>query len=104
MSERVLRSSILVCVCLVATSIVIRSQATQAVRVLQPPRKELLAVHLPDLSTLEEGVREQLTAEQDSLAATLKNPGISDSALSEAYGKLGQVYHAYALTAPAREC
>ncbi|HEU4433114.1 MAG TPA: tetratricopeptide repeat protein [Pyrinomonadaceae bacterium] len=71
---------------------------------MRSSRTQLVDVHLPDLSTLEAGVREQLTAVQDSLAATLKNPAISDAALSEAYGKLGQVYHAYSLTAPAREC
>jgi tetratricopeptide (TPR) repeat protein len=63
-----------------------------------------VAVHLPDLSTLEDGVREQLTAEQDSLAATIKTNKVSDAVLSDAYGKLGQVYHAYFLAAPARDC
>jgi tetratricopeptide (TPR) repeat protein len=83
---------------------VVGAQTAPADRVLQPSRKDLVAVHLPDLSTLEEGVREQLTAEQNSLAAALKNPAISNATLSEAYGKLGQVCHAYSLTAPAREC
>jgi tetratricopeptide (TPR) repeat protein len=67
-------------------------------------KKELVPVHWPELSKLEEGVREQLTSEQDALAASIKNPAVSDAALSEAYGKLAQVYHAYSLTSPAREC
>lgn len=105
MSHPVLRSAILVGVCVFATALVVRSQATTTGdRILKPPRTELVDVHLPDLSTLEDGVREQLTTEQNSLAATLKNPAITSASLSEAYGKLGQVYHAYSLTAPAREC
>jgi len=96
---------VLVWVCLLAAAVVVRAQATTSGdRSLKPSRKDLVEVHLPDLSTLEEGVREQLTAEQDSLAATLKNPAASNASLSEAYGKLGQAYHAYALSAPAREC
>jgi tetratricopeptide (TPR) repeat protein len=100
-----MRSFIVVLVSLFATALVVRSQVpTSADRSLKSSRTQLAEVHLPDLSTLEEGVREQLTAEQDSLAATLRNPSVSDAALSEAYGKLGQAYHAYSLTAPAREC
>lgn len=99
------RSLIVVLVSLFAATVVVGSQApVSADRVMRSSRTQLVDVHLPDLSTLEAGVREQLTAVQDSLAATLKNPAISDAALSEAYGKLGQVYHAYSLTAPAREC
>jgi tetratricopeptide (TPR) repeat protein len=41
---------------------------------------------------------------QNSLAATAKDRDTSDAALSDAYGKLGQIYHAYSLNAPAREC
>jgi tetratricopeptide (TPR) repeat protein len=58
----------------------------------------------PDLTKLEESVREQITTEQNALAASLKDPAISKTALSEAYGRLGQIYHAYSLTAAARDC
>ena len=58
----------------------------------------------PDLSNLESEVRDQITALQTALANTLKDPKISSTKLSEAYGKLGQTYHAYSLTAPARDC
>jgi len=104
MNTPVLRSFIFILVSLLATALIVRSQTTSGDRSLKPSRKELAEVHVPDLSTLEQGVREQLTAEQDSLTATLKNSAISDVALSEAYGKLGQTYQAYAITAPAREC
>ena len=71
---------------------------------LQPPRKGLVALHWPDLTMLEESVREQVRTLQTSLAAAVKDPSAPDTALSEAYGNLGQIYHAYSLTSPAREC
>lgn len=71
---------------------------------LQPVRKGLVAVHWPDLTNLEESVREQITTLQDAVTAIAKNPATSEAALSEAYGELGETYHAYSLTAPAREC
>src|SRR5690348_13250675 len=64
----------------------------------QTPR--LVQLHSPDLTNLEEEVREQITAAQAALAAVTVNP----AALSEAYGKLGQIYHAYSLTSAARDC
>jgi tetratricopeptide (TPR) repeat protein len=88
-------------VMLISTAALAYSQTPADERILRPVRKNLVAVHLPDLTKLEDGVREQLAAEQASLTATLKN---DDTALSASFGKLGQVYHAYALTAPAREC
>ena len=68
------------------------------------PRKDLLPVRSPDLTNLEESVREQVTELQNALAATAKNPKTADTELSEAYGKLGQIYHAYSLISPARDC
>jgi tetratricopeptide (TPR) repeat protein len=61
----------------------------------------LLELHPPDLSNLEESVRDQLASAQAALAVAAKNPTIN---LSEEYGKLGQLYHAYSLTAAARDC
>lgn len=62
------------------------------------------AMQQPDLTKLEESVREQIASEQQTLLATVKDPRASKTALSEAYGKMGQVYHVYSLTAPARDC
>ena len=67
-------------------------------------QKNLVAVRSPDLTNLEESVRNQITELQNSLAATAKNPAQSETALSEAYGKLGQVYHAYSLISSAHDC
>ena len=70
----------------------------------QPARKDLVAIRWPDLTNLEKSVREQVTELQDSLAAASKNPATPETALAEAYGKLGQIYHAYSLIEPAHDC
>jgi len=70
----------------------------------QSSRKDLVAVRLPDLTSVEKSVREQVTELQDSLASASKNPATTETALAEAYGKLGQLYHAYSLTEPAHDC
>ena len=57
-------------------------------------------VHSQDLSNLEESVRDQITTAQAALAAAAKGP---PAALSEEYGKLGQLYHAYSLISAARD-
>lgn len=71
---------------------------------LPPPRPTLVAVHWPDLSQLESDVRNQITTQKNSLVAAVKNPAVSDEHLSAAYGAMGEVFHAYSLLAPAREC
>src|SRR5689334_6780471 len=59
----------------------------------------LVELRPPDLSNLEESVRDQITAAQATLAAASKSP-----TLNEEYGKLGQLYHAYSLFSAARDC
>jgi tetratricopeptide (TPR) repeat protein len=71
---------------------------------IPPPKPALVAVQLPDLSKLEPAVREQLSSLQNSLMAVVKNTTTTDAALSEAYGTMGEIYHAYSLFAPAHEC
>ena len=53
---------------------------------------------------MEESVRDQIIEQQDVLAARVRNPAISTTELSEAYGRLGQIYHAYSLMPSARDC
>jgi len=55
----------------------------------------------PDLTNLEASVRDQITTAQAALAAAAKSPA---TVLSEEYGKLGQIYHAYSLLSAARDC
>jgi tetratricopeptide (TPR) repeat protein len=63
-----------------------------------------LALHTPVLKTLEADVREQLMSLQDSLAAAVSDRRITNEKLGEAYGSLGQAYHAYYLFPQAEEC
>jgi len=72
--------------------------------VLPPPKANLLPLHWPDLTTLEPEVREQLKSLQTALANAARKANLTDGALSEAYGALGQNYQAYSLNAAAREC
>jgi tetratricopeptide (TPR) repeat protein len=82
----------------------VNSQTMSPIRILEPPRKGLVTVDFPDLSQLEQNVREQIAASQNSLVAATKDSSTSEAILSEAYGNLAQLYHAYSLTSPAREC
>ena len=52
----------------------------------------------PDLTNLEPSVREQITTAQAALATS------TEARLSEAYGRLGEIYHVYSLTSAARDC
>ncbi len=58
----------------------------------------------PDLSQLEPDVRDQIKSQQDILISTIKDTQSTTTKLSAAYGAMGEIYHAYSLTAPAREC
>ena len=96
-----------ICLVLVSafhTAVVVRSQTSSAEPILKPARQGLVPLHWPDLTKLEEGVREQVTSFQDSLVTRVKDPTVSDTALSEAYGELGEIYHAYSFTALAHDC
>ena len=72
--------------------------------VLPAPRSGLMPVHQPALEELEPTVRDQLISFQNSLATTAKDSSTADLTLGEAYGLMGQVYQAYSLTSPAKEC
>jgi len=73
-------------------------------RILPAPRSNLVAIHWPDLSTVEAEVREHLLQARDSLTAAVKVVDATDETLSEAYGSTGRTFHAYSFNAPAREC
>jgi tetratricopeptide (TPR) repeat protein len=77
---------------------------TQESDLLPAPKSSLVSVHWPDLTKLETDVREQLMSFQARLAATVKNPQSSEALMSEAYGSVGEIYQAYSLNTPAREC
>jgi tetratricopeptide (TPR) repeat protein len=69
-----------------------------------PPRVGLVPVHWPNLDKLEPEVREQLLSLQSYLASIEGDRKASDAVLGEAYGIVGQAYHAYSLTPAAKEC
>src|SRR3989475_7642468 len=79
-----------------------RSSSTD--NILPPPKPNLSAVHWPDMTKLETDIRAQLVSLQNALTAAVKDSGTTEATLSEAYGMMGEVYHAYSLLAPAREC
>lgn len=72
--------------------------------ILAAPRSNLVAIHWPDLSTVEVEVYRHLLKEQALLTAAVKVADASDVTLSEAYGSMGQTFHAYSFNSPAREC
>lgn len=80
----------------------VSGQATQG-SVIPPPRQGLMPVQLPDMRSLEPEVREHLTIAQNALVTGLKDK-TTDDKLSELYGVTGEIYHAYSLPTPAREC
>jgi tetratricopeptide (TPR) repeat protein len=82
----------------------VASAQTNVVELLPPPRPALVPVHWPNLTELENDVREQIKSQQNALSAAVKNANATEADLSAAYGLMGQTYHAYSLTAPAREC
>lgn len=81
-----------------------QSQSETTNRLLPPLKPGLLPIHAPALDGLEAEIREQVSALEQDMVALGKEPAATDLKLSEAYGLLGQVYHAYALATPAREC
>ena len=78
--------------------------AQTRIDLLPPPRPTLVAIHLPDLQDLENEVHDQIKSQQALLVAVVKDSNSTEADLSAAYGVMGQTYHAYSLTAPAREC
>jgi len=65
---------------------------------------ELAPVPKPDLGRLEAKVVEQIGTVRDSFEKLVARPNSSRGQLAEAYGALGQVYHAYELHDAATAC
>ena len=57
-----------------------------------------ISAQTPDLTNLEQSVREQIATAQAALASS------TETARSDAYGRLGEIYHVYSLTSAARDC
>ncbi len=72
--------------------------------VLPPARPTLLAVPLPDLDSLESSVAQQIREVQQSVGNLVAKPNLSRTDLADAYGSLGQLYHAYEIFDAAEAC
>lgn len=83
---------------------IVEARPQQVERVLPAPKSSLVAVHWPDLSTVEAEVRGHLSEAQSSLTTVVKTVNASDATLSEAFGLAGQIFHAYSFNSTAREC
>ncbi len=75
--------------------------------VLLPPallRDKLLVIPPPQLTTLADEVQQQLRNAQGSLGELTRQPDLASIPLSNAYGELGRLYHAYRLLDSAEAC
>jgi tetratricopeptide (TPR) repeat protein len=107
LTARIPRLKFAVCVIVIVTfascARVITAQTNQG-SVLPPPAHGLSPIQLPDTRNMEPEVREHLTSAQNTLAAVAKDPATPADKLAEAYGMMGEIYQAYSLVAPAKEC
>lgn len=99
------RLSVLVLIVLAYSSLVPEARAQSKSEDFQPTlRSKLLSVHWPDTTALEPDVRDQLDVLKSSLNTALKDSTATKAKLAEAYGTTGQIFHAYSMMLPAREC
>ena len=71
---------------------------------IPPLRQGLLPVQLPDMRSMEPDVQEHVTWAQNALIAAVKDPATPVDKLGELYGVTGEIYQAYSLNSPAKEC
>jgi tetratricopeptide (TPR) repeat protein len=86
------------------TAILLASTLPQQPPTLPAPRAELLPVPLPPLQTVEAAVVQQLDALLQPLRDDAAVRALDRGALADAYGGLGQAYHAYELLEAAEAC
>ena len=80
------------------------AQSVSAEKKILPPVDGLIAVNHPDLKDVEKDVREQITAFRETLEKAAKTSPTTTGKLSDSYGAMGQIYHAYSFFAAAEEC
>lgn len=78
-------------------SLAARVQAMTVASASATPGRALVPVPKPDLSSLEDVVRQQIEAAQTALHAASEKPDASREELAKAYGQMGKVYQAYKL-------
>ncbi len=77
---------------------------TQESPLFQPGDSSLVPVPLPKMDALEETVQKQLSSSMDFLRGLVDQEGASPIDLSEAFGWMGRLYHAYDLMDSATAC
>jgi tetratricopeptide (TPR) repeat protein len=80
------------------------AQNDSAQLVLPAARPNLVPVPLPDLDSLESSVAQQIREIQQSVGNLVAKPNLGRSELADAYGSLGQIYHAYEIFDAAEAC
>ena len=93
--------------CLLIAAIPLFAQETEQKPVERnlPAYKEgLVPVPLPDLNKAEDVVAAQIGRYQRTLALLIRNHSDKDAQISDAYGLLGTIYHAYGIRMAARAC
>ena len=98
------RTVLLVGFFLAASSSVEAASQAPGAALLPPARPNLLAVPLPDLDSLEPSVAQQIREVQQSVGTLVAKPSLGRSDLADAYGTLGQMYHAYEIFDAAEAC
>ena len=71
---------------------------------LQETRVKFLPVPEPNFDRLETAVAEQIKGVRQSLSETMAKQDVSTKELADAYGLMGQLYHAYELSDAAEAC
>jgi tetratricopeptide (TPR) repeat protein len=103
---RGLRLELAVCLALIvacASGTEVMPQTNQG-GVLPPPAPGLAPIQLPDTRNMEPEVREHIKSSESALEAAAKDPATPADKLGEAYGMMGEIYQAYSLISPAKEC
>jgi tetratricopeptide (TPR) repeat protein len=81
-----------------------RRSPSQAGAVTAARGSDLVPVPYPDLSKTEAIVKEQIEAARSNLQSNLQNSRPAAAEMAQAYGKLGELYHAYDFPDAATAC
>ena len=79
-------------------------QALPSATTIEAGEDSLIRIPGPKLARVEEAVREHLLAARADLVSLRADPKTTESELGDAYGRLGQIYHAHRLDASAETC
>src|SRR5262249_44673150 len=75
-----------------------------ATQTKQPSGRRLPSIPHPELSQFEPAVQQQIREVQAKLSLITQIAEAPDSQLSDAYGEMGKIYHAYDLLEAAKAC